>query len=316
MAAVPKPAQPSVSLAVKQVRQEKSYAAAAKRGLQTDTLRKENAKLQKQLAALQRADSGNRPGGGDDASNERGNEGMEVDSFEYTVDQLVAQKKMLLGFGKDESHPDVAKIVDQIKVQEAALLAIKPHHIRVARADKAIKQASAKRDQLVAKGAKLQDELAALQARIADNAMAVDRAQQGIDETEKQRDLLYAELRPTQEVHSIAAMGTPGDQLFQACEKLPVEFFDHAGLERKDVQALLRQLATHLPPVPLVASHAVPVPEDAEQADDINLEEEQADILAGLPEDMDKEKKTETVNSILAARRKRAAVHKNKFAKK
>ena len=56
-------------------------------------------------------------------------------SFEYTVEQLAEQRKLLKAQGKLDEHPEVIRIGKQIKLQQQARLAGLPGHVRAERAE-------------------------------------------------------------------------------------------------------------------------------------------------------------------------------------
>ena len=157
-------------------------------------LQKENARLAKLLAASKRKLDSEKVLG-EDAQNDD----LEGNDFEYTVGQLQERKKMLLGFGKTANHPDVAKLCDQISLQQEAKNAVLPGHVRIAKADKKIKVAKLQHDLLVAKQEKMGSELALMQTRISEHAADVVAAYEDIEQAERQREEILVELQPKQE---------------------------------------------------------------------------------------------------------------------
>ena len=201
----------SPSLAVRQVRQQRADEATAKKARQKED------ELAKIKAELRRRDEQLKAVRGEASTDNSGNneDGVASPTFEYTVDQLLEQRKLLKTQGKSDDHIDVVRIDRQVKIQREAKLAEKPGHARVAKADRKVKQCRDNIEASEAMAAKLQEELAALQERIAANAGEIGRARGALAEAEHERDELHKSLQTATPldigvpVSPLAALGIP-----------------------------------------------------------------------------------------------------------
>ena len=160
--------------------------------------------------------------------------------YEYTVDQLVDQRRLLKAQGKDDAYPDVARLTRAIKEQQQARLADKPGHVRVARADRQVKQRSDAVAACEAKAAKLQDELASVQLQIATNAEQVAKAKAALADAECQRDELYKSLQAAGS--NVAPVSPSVEGALAASALLPDEAFVALGCTKPQVNELLQKM--------------------------------------------------------------------------
>jgi hypothetical protein len=172
-------APPPRSLAERQVRQQREGDRVLK-------LQKECERLQKLLKA-----------GAKDKEADNGEEELVVEEFDYTVEELLAQRRTLVqDCRKSVEHTDVRKLDKQIALQREAKLAELPDHVRINKLDKRVKDAHAALDRLELKKDKLDTEMEALQQRIKDHAADTEKAKEHTAEAEHQRMQLFATLRP------------------------------------------------------------------------------------------------------------------------
>ena len=227
---------PAKTLAVRQVAQQRQTDAESKR---VASLQRENAQLQKKLAALHSSDKAATPEDKEDELDKN-------DGFEYTVDQLQAHRRMLLDFGKLPHHPDVDKLDKQILLQQEAKIAILPLHVRIAKADRKVKAARSHHENMVSKKAKLDEEAAAWQQKILEHKAGIDKAKEDIVDAERQREALYEELQPKAEKNK------EGAQVEDMCkdilafsEGLTDDVIKKVGanVSKSDLQLLLQGLA-------------------------------------------------------------------------
>jgi len=221
---------------VRQVAQQRQTDAESKR---VASLQRENAQLQKKLAALRSSDKAATPEDKEDELDKN-------DGFEYTVDQLQAHRRMLLDFGKPPHHPDVDKLDKQILLQQEAKIAILPLHVRIAKADRKVKAARSRHENMVSKKAKLDEEAAAWQQKILEHKAGIDKAKEDIVDAERQREALYEELQPKAEKNK------EGAQVEDMCkdilafsEGLTDDVIKKVGanVSKSDLQLLLQGLA-------------------------------------------------------------------------
>ena len=104
-----------------QVRQAEAAAKHAK------ALAAKQAEIDRLRSELQR---------GSDGVGDAAVEATPMEEYEFTVEQLQAQRSLLVSQGKAANHPMVVAIDGQVREQQAATLATKPAHVRIARADK------------------------------------------------------------------------------------------------------------------------------------------------------------------------------------
>ena len=123
---------PPRSLAHRQAQQQRGADDMAKK------LRDKDAKISVLAARLKEHEKNAGKGDKKDKEDEMD---KEDDEFEYTVEQLQRQRRMLFEFGKTVGHRDVDKLDQQIEQQQAAKLPFLPPHVRVAKADKKVKAA-------------------------------------------------------------------------------------------------------------------------------------------------------------------------------
>jgi len=142
--------------------------------------------------------------------------------------------------GKPDSHPDVARLSEAIRVQQQAKLAEKPSHVRVAKAEKQIKQSKQAVAACAAKAAKLQEQLASVQQQLLDNDAQMAAATATLQEAESQRDEL---LKSLQKAAVGAAAEMPSmEGAFAASAILPEEAFAELGCTRHQVNELLQRV--------------------------------------------------------------------------
>ena len=228
------------SLAERQVRAQRADAAHAK------ATTKKNAELASLKAELRKREQE-----WEAKSVQRLDEEMGVDvvegspTFEYTVDQLMEQRRLLKNQGKSDDHPDVASLSLRIEAQQQAKLAEKPGHVRVARADRKVKQCRAAVEASETESAKLQEELGQLQQRIVDNAARLAQAQQALGDAERQRDELHRSLQSAAGGSAAGCCDQPvtsWDGLVAFSAQIPEEAFVDIGCAKQELGALLHNM--------------------------------------------------------------------------
>ena len=107
----------NTSLAERQVRQQKAEDVHAK------ALRGRDAELERLRAEVRKlSESKGRRGGVEEAAGVE----MDCEEYEYTIEQLVEQRRLLKAQGKDDEHADVASLTTRVKSQQQQRLAAKP----------------------------------------------------------------------------------------------------------------------------------------------------------------------------------------------
>ena len=190
------PASPSTrapkALAERQLGQQRQAGKEAQRMAK---LQRENAQLQQQLASLQRPDKSAEADDDDDA----------VPRFKFTVEQLLGQRALLLQQGASCADDEIVRLDRQLKIQRDAKLSSLPPAARVAKADKQIAGAEKRVAVAVEKRAVTEEEIMSLQAKFADQGLEIDKARTDLEDAQRQRDLLYKELRPDAEVAPVTS---------------------------------------------------------------------------------------------------------------
>ena len=218
---------PAKTLAVRQVAQQRQTDAESKR---VASLQRENAQLQKKLAALQSSDKAAAP--------EEEEEAAEGTKHEYTLAQLREMRTSLVRYGKTSVHPDVLKLDQQISLQQEEQHAGLPSHVRVAKADKRVAAAERKVGQVVDKHAKMEQELSQLKERIEAQRVGIEQAQMELQEAAKSREELFKDLKAASAdgpagAEARAPLGLSATALFTTL----AQFTD--SLAETDVQGLL-----------------------------------------------------------------------------
>ena len=121
-------------------------------------------------------------------------------------------------------------------------------HVRIAKVDKKVKMAKMQLDGLVAKKAKLDSELAHLQARISVHAADFVAAHEDIEQAERQREELYAELQHKQDKVDTDLDISSVQGILAASALLPDEAFKKLCAEatKEAVQNLLEGLVVQV----------------------------------------------------------------------
>jgi len=179
---------PTRSLATRQVGQQK----------EADKVAKLEAKLREQKQVhrqeLQRLAKANATAA--DAEAEEDAAGAEQPAFEYTVAELLAQKRMFLDQRTKPDDPRIQALDEQMALQRKAKFDMLPGDVRIRGMDKQVKMAQVHLEKLLGKGSKLQDVLAAAQKEVADHATEVEKAKARIADAEKARMQLWATVKP------------------------------------------------------------------------------------------------------------------------
>jgi len=215
------PAAPAVrTTAMRQLQQQRGHD-------KVERLKNENHKLQQQLREAKSARLLKDKNGGKDTDDEDKDEGMEVDTvvFEFTLEQLRAQRQLFRAQGTDDGHPVLAPIVRQIAIQEKAELSERPDSVRIAAANRRIKNAKKKQDDSQLKAEKLQKDVADLQERLHQAREAAEKAEQDVREAESQKETLLKDLQTETSVpHAAEATVDVATRLVQERANLPGEF--------------------------------------------------------------------------------------------
>jgi hypothetical protein len=199
----------------------------AKQKLELDRLHKEVAAL-KAKATKAGDGSGNGSGG---ASPKGGKEADEATEWDFTVEQLQAQRKLLKGQGKADEHPAVQALTQQIELQKKAAADKKPSHQKLQAAEKLV--ASKQRDRDNAK-----TEVEGLRAQLQAAELKLATAEDAVVAAISARDQLVAVLAsaPPPAPAPIPDPLLP-DVADEVCKA-------ELGLDKAQLQTLFTKLAT------------------------------------------------------------------------
>ena len=213
-------------------------------------------------------------------------ENMATEVFDFTVEELHAQRKLLKEQGKDDAHPGVAALAAQIHKQEELRLAKKPGHLRAARAEREVKACQNCLQAAVDKQSKLDGELAKITQKIDEQKALVQSAGGSLREAERRRDELYQSLSTAAEVKNPMAQGfadlvalagvAPPEVLAKANatpEQLVVLLNSLDAWQRERAERAEAEAAAACSAVPVVAAPAPPPA--TEDKDDIDMDKEQ-----------------------------------------
>jgi len=234
-----------------------TYAERQVRLQQQEELRKKTARVAELEARLKKQESGapaarKEAGGGDEPDADMLEE--PVREFEYTVEQLQEQRRLLRSQGRTDSHADVKRLSEQVRVQQQAKVAALPAPARADRAEKEVKRCKALVEGSDKKAASLRDELAEVQRKIAEHDERARLVREELEQAEAHRDALYESLRSAQARARAAEAGPPEqsqagpgpgalDGALAASALLPDEVLAPLGHTRDELAALLRGLA-------------------------------------------------------------------------
>jgi len=173
---------------------------------------------------------------------------VEEQVFEYTVEELLAQRRTLLHeCRKSTDHHDVKKLDQQVAVQREAKLADLPASKQIAKVDKRVKDAHVALERMAAKKDKLDEEMQTLQQKLANHTADLEKAKLRIAEAESQRVQVYATLRPQSvKEHKVDMLDSAGDSIasvLAASALLPAEIFTKIGSNQADLRTMLQGLA-------------------------------------------------------------------------
>ena len=171
-------------------------------------------------------------------------------AFEFTVVQLQDQRRLLVYQGKTEEHPLVIALAGQIKAQEQARLAEKPGHVRIARAERLVKQCKQAIEAGAGRKAKLLADIASLQALVAAADQQAVEAQQALAEAEKETVAVLSAIQAEGPVQG--PLPGSGDPLASVADTIEAGTDDEWGklglnVERSIVVELLRRLGALVP---------------------------------------------------------------------
>jgi len=173
-------------------------------------------------------------------------------AYDYTVEQLQEQRKLLRAQGRGESHEDVRRLTERIKQQQQAKVAALPAPARADRAEREVRRCMAAVESNAKKAKQLEEEMAELQRRTAEHDEKARMAREELARAEEHRDALYESLRSAQARARAAVDGgaarpqaEPGalDGALAASALLPDEALAPLGQTRDQLCALLRGLA-------------------------------------------------------------------------
>ena len=213
-------------------------------------------------------------------------ENMATEVFDFTVEELHAQRKLLKEQGKDDAHPGVAALTAQIHKQEELRLAKKPGHLRAARAEREVKACQNCLQAAVDKQSKLDGELAKITQKIDEQKALVQSAGGSLREAERRRDELYQSLSTAAEIKNPMVQGfadlvalagvAPPEVLAKANatpEQLVVLLNSLDAWQRERAERAEAEAAAACSAVPVVAAPAPPPA--TEDEDDIDMVKEQ-----------------------------------------
>jgi len=234
---------PTRSLAARQVGQQK----------EADKVAKLEAKLREQRQVhkqeLQRLFKANATTA--DAEAEEDAAGAEQPAFEYTVAELLAQKRMFLDQRTKPDDPRIQALDEQMALQRKAKFDMLPGDVRIRGMDKQVKMAQARLEKLLGKSSKLQDVLAAAQKGVADHATEVEKAKARIADAEKARMQLWATVKPEKgcnlaekgENDVLEEATTNCAWVLAATEALPDELFAKSGTNKSHFVDAFKNMA-------------------------------------------------------------------------
>jgi hypothetical protein len=191
-------------------------------------------RLHKDVAALKakagKAGDGN--GNGSGGTSPKGTkEAEEPTEWDFTVEQLQAQRKLLKGQGKADEHPAVQALTRQIELQKKAAADKKPNHQKLQAAEKLV--ASKQRDRDTAKA-----EVASLRAKLQTAELKLATAEDAVAAAVAARDQLVAVLASAPPT---APAPLPDPLLPNLADEVCKA---ELGLDRAELQALFTKLAS------------------------------------------------------------------------
>ena len=173
---------------------------------------------------------------------------VEEQVFEYTVEELLAQRRTLLHeCRKSTDRHDVKKQDQQVAARREAKLADLSASKQIAKVDKRVKDAHVALERMAAKKDKLDEEMQTLQQKLANHTADLEKAKLRIAEAESQRVQVYATLRPQSvKEHKVDMLDSAGDSIasvLAASALLPAEIFTKIGSNQADLRNMLQGLA-------------------------------------------------------------------------
>ena len=175
------------------------------------------------------------------------------EACDFTVEQLMEHRKLLLGQVKSD-HPAVVEKSAQIQLQQQARMAVKPGHIRIAKADKTIRQCRTAIESPAAKRVKIGEDVGLLQTQLLEHDKQAAAALVAASSAEQAKADLLAELQATDCGGALGGSSEKQPSLETVACQLEAgsdEAWLSLGLpiSRADVVHLLRKLGSVVAPV-------------------------------------------------------------------